>query len=45
MNEERIEKNKLKLFDSLRKLNNMTSEEKLKEFRDYLDKSLKVICR
>jgi hypothetical protein len=31
MDEEKIERNKKKLFDRLRKLNSMTSEEKLKE--------------
>jgi hypothetical protein len=32
--EEKIEKNKRKLFDNLRKLNNMTSEGKLKELEE-----------
>lgn len=32
--EEKIEKNRRKLFDNLRKLNNMTSEGKLKELEE-----------
>jgi hypothetical protein len=34
MDEEKIEKNKRKLFDRLRKLNKKTSEENLKELED-----------
>lgn len=38
--EEKIEKNRRKLFDNLRKLNNMTSEGKLKELEElFIQKS------